>query len=143
MFKVRKIVSSSGDRALAIALFCLCLWVVLCVAGKGKCVQCALALEFFRAVAIFFVFFPEASAIQSSVGRCQLLSKCSFFVCQFNVSTVVIGFPVTFRAFAQLAVKRKYPICHKPNLGKNLVGAVMSANCCKRAVIDGLKKLNA
>jgi hypothetical protein len=58
-------------------------------------VQCALTLEFFRAVAIFFVFFPEASAIQSSVGRYRLLSKCSFFVCQFKVSSVVIGFPVT------------------------------------------------
>jgi hypothetical protein len=65
------------------------------LAGKGKCVQCAVALEFFRAVAIFFVFFPEASAVQSGVGRCRVLSKCSFFVCQFNVSTVVIGFPVT------------------------------------------------
>ena len=63
--------------------------------------QCAVALEFFRAVAFFFVFFPEASAIQSGVGLCLLLSKCSFFVCQFNVCTVVIGFPVTFWRLAQ------------------------------------------
>jgi uncharacterized metal-binding protein YceD (DUF177 family) len=31
---------------------------VCALRGKGKCVQCAVALEFFRALAIFFVFFP-------------------------------------------------------------------------------------
>ena len=62
--------------------------------------QCVMALEIFRAVAIFFVFFSEASAIQIGVGRCWLLSKFSFFVCQFNVSTVAIGFPVTVCRFA-------------------------------------------
>ena len=35
----------SFDFALALGLW---------VEGKGKCVQCAVALEFFRAVAIFF-----------------------------------------------------------------------------------------
>jgi len=29
----------------------------LCVEGKGKCVQCALAIEFFCALAFYFIFF--------------------------------------------------------------------------------------
>ena len=46
---------------------------------------------------------------------------------------------ITIRAFAQLAVQRKYPFCHKPNLRKYFTGADISANCCKRAVIVGKK----
>ena len=43
-------------------------------ASKGKCVQCAVALEFFRAVAIFFVFFLKRLPFKEvlvGVGCCQ------------------------------------------------------------------------
>jgi len=43
--------------------------LVRAFAGIGKCVQCALAIEFFCALA-FFLFFFCAVAVQSDVGCC-------------------------------------------------------------------------
>ena len=83
-------------KALAIALLWLCLWVGWCMSRQRQmCAMCD-GIRNFSCGGNFFCFFSEASAIQIGVGRCWLLSKFSFFVCQFNVSTVAIGFPVTF-----------------------------------------------
>jgi hypothetical protein len=45
--------------------------LVCAMAGKGKCVQCAMALEFCRAVDFFFLKRLQFKSMSVGVGCCQ------------------------------------------------------------------------
>jgi len=85
-------------------------------ASKGKCVQCAVAIklktknEWWQKMKLLCV----GSLFWLSF-RLSCRQKCLFNARQFDVSTIVIGFPVTF-VLLQWCASEAAPCSTKPNV---------------------------